>query len=299
MKGIPLPPMEPGSPDWLKVMSASKVAAMLGLSPWQSRFSLWQLMAGNIDPEPDNDEFRRGHYLEPAIAQWFQDQHPNINLKKSPSFAHPERPWQTASPDRLICHSGKRKPHALLEIKTANNEWEWGQEGTDEIPPGYLAQVLWQLDTTGLNTAYVAVLSPYMEFRQYKVCANEADAAYMRDECVKFMASLEAGKPPPVDDHDATYQAVRQLSPGLTDDIVDLDVDVASEYIQALTEYKRAEQAKTGATARVATAMGNAKVAKFGTQTYARRQTKKQADGTPGTPYVVAARGLIDRERVS
>lgn len=96
------PRMEPGSPDWLATMSASKIAAVVGLSTYESRFSLWHRMSGLIDPEPDDDEKRRGHYLEPAIARWFADQHPEWVIEPTGTWGHQDRPWQTASPDRLV-----------------------------------------------------------------------------------------------------------------------------------------------------------------------------------------------------
>jgi len=33
--GVLVPRIEPGNPEWLRVMSASKIAAVLGLSPWE------------------------------------------------------------------------------------------------------------------------------------------------------------------------------------------------------------------------------------------------------------------------
>ncbi|MBO0875326.1 MAG: hypothetical protein J2P19_18235 [Pseudonocardia sp.] len=49
-------------------------------------------------------------------------------------------------------------PDALLEIKHSASYDGWGDEGTDEIPVYYRAQVLWQMDAFGLDTAYVACL---------------------------------------------------------------------------------------------------------------------------------------------
>ena len=48
MTAVLLPDLQPGSPDWQTRMTASKVAAVLGLSPWESRFSLWHRMSGLI-----------------------------------------------------------------------------------------------------------------------------------------------------------------------------------------------------------------------------------------------------------
>jgi len=41
-----IPELEPGSAGWYQFMTASKVAAAMGLSPYESPFSLWHRMAG-------------------------------------------------------------------------------------------------------------------------------------------------------------------------------------------------------------------------------------------------------------
>ena len=102
LPAIALPDLQPGTPEWMRLMTASKVAAVLGLSPWESRYSLWHRMAGLIDPQPENDEKIRGHYLEPAVAQWFADQHPETIQQPGGTWAHPDRPWQATTPDRLL-----------------------------------------------------------------------------------------------------------------------------------------------------------------------------------------------------
>ena len=49
--GVLVPRLEPGSAAWLQRMSASKIAAVVGLSSYQSRFSLWHRMAGLVEQE--------------------------------------------------------------------------------------------------------------------------------------------------------------------------------------------------------------------------------------------------------
>ena len=82
-------PLVPGSPEWLQRMSASKIAAVVGLSPYQSRYSLWMQMAG-LAPQPvQTKAMSRGHYLEPAIAAWFADQHPDWTVTTTAvSYTH-------------------------------------------------------------------------------------------------------------------------------------------------------------------------------------------------------------------
>jgi hypothetical protein len=60
--------IEPGSPEWLRAITPSKVAAILGVSRWESPYSLWHRMKGTVPPEGPKDIFQIGHDYEPAAA---------------------------------------------------------------------------------------------------------------------------------------------------------------------------------------------------------------------------------------
>jgi hypothetical protein len=127
--------MDPGSPEWIRCMTASKVAAVLGLSPWQSRFSLWYEMAGAVEHQSGTPQQARGHYLEDGVARWVADQH-GLTLAPGGCWRNRTRPWQVASPDRLVTSlmqqqtggTGYRIPSAVVEVKTST-DWEaWGPD---------------------------------------------------------------------------------------------------------------------------------------------------------------------------
>jgi len=292
MTATQIPDMKPGSPEWLKRMSASKISAILGFSVYDSPLSMWHKMNGTIPPDPDTNITRRGHYLEPAIRAWFSDQHPDWRIDHPcGTWVNTDRPWQSASPDGIV-DLPSDEPRRILECKSATNDWEWGEPGTDEIPLGYMAQVQWQLDTLGLDIAHVAVITSFLDFREYVVTARPDDAAYLREQAQLFLASLREGVQPTLDGHDQTYQAIRKLHPLIDGTDYELDVELAAAYVDALAKFKDAEAAKTYATSRVAAAMGMAKRARFAGTPYAYRQAKK-ADGS--IPYLVAAKGLVQR----
>src|SRR6266704_493758 len=158
--GVLVPRIEPGSREWLRVMSASKIPAVLGLSPWESRFSLYHRMTGMVGDDT-NDQTRRGHYLEPAIAAWFADQHPDWRIQETGTWLHPQRPWQAASPDRTATLPDGSVE--LVECKSSAMFEDWGEPGTDEIPVYHRGQVIWQMDTVGLRRCHVAVILPFLE----------------------------------------------------------------------------------------------------------------------------------------
>lgn len=275
--GIRIPDLTPGSPEWLQKISASKVAAILGLSPWQSRFGLWHEMTGRLDAEEQTPEQARGHYLEPAIAAWFLNQHPDLDVVlPGGTWQHPDHDWATANPDGLLIPSNAPNgaaPSRILELKTdADNDPGWGEPGSDEIPAGYRAQVQWQMWVTGTDVCHVAFLSSYLRFAEYVIHYDPEEAEEIRLRCEEFLADLRNGVRPNLDSHAATYSAVRRLHPGID---YDRDEELPPELAEAYcTSRRRLAEAKAEAqlqATRVAALLGDARRARYDGQTLAYR----------------------------
>lgn len=287
-RGVPLPPLTPGSPAWYRSMSASKVPAVLGLSKWKSPFSLWHMMAGNIPPEPSTDLTRRGHYLEPAVAAWFAAQHEDYEVLGGGAWGHPQFQWYTASPDRLLSSKDSGEVSALLELKSEGDlDAGWGEPGTDEIPPAYRAQVVAQMDVVGVDVAYIAVLLPFLEFAEYTVRYDPDEATLIRGRCADFMDSLARGDAPPIDGHSATYAAIRELHPDIADEDVDVPDDIARHWCKAHAAKRDADTALVAARNALADVMGDARRALWDGSPIATRRAR-----TGGRPYITAARQL-------
>jgi putative phage-type endonuclease len=290
------------SPQWRAAraqrIGGSRIAAILGLSPWASPHSTWCEMAGLIEPAPATKQQDRGHYLEPAIAAWFADQHPDFEVFETGTWVHKERTHHLANPDRLIrTHPLPEympvgwydlEVSALLEIKTDADGSGWGAPGTDEIPLYYRTQVQWYLDVLGLPRAYIAVLTDRLAFAEYIVDYDPADAAVLRQAADAFLDSLLWGDMPDLDSHPATYEAVKKLHPDITPRL-DYDVpdDLATEFLAATADAGAADKRVAQARTRLAQAMGTAQRARWRGHTLATRQAKNG-----GPPYLVAGRNL-------
>lgn len=286
--GRRIEPLIPGSEPWLRNMSASKVPAVLGLSRWDSPFSLWHRMAGTYQPKEQTAAQSRGHYLEPAIAAWWADQWPTAVLTPGACWQHSELDWYTASPDRLIYHDdGAEHPMGILEVKSAADADEWGKPGTDEIPVGYRAQVVAQMDIVGVDIARVAVLLPFLEFREYVVDYNPAEANYIRSRCELFMRSIREGKPPALDAHGETYKTVRALQPDVDGSDIDVPADLAHAFTDSYGDLTAATEAHQAAKSLLLDHMGSAKRALWNGQPIAERRTRGD-----GLPYIQAHRSL-------
>lgn len=264
-------------------LGGSEVAAVLGLSKWQSPFSLWHRKAGNVPEQPDSLVMSMGRLLEQVIGRAFVERHPELRVCRTGTWVHRDRPWQLGSPDWIAYQAGHEP--VIVEGKTVDDDWEWGEEGTDGIPPYYLTQCRWYLDVFGFQRCHLmALFLRGREFREYIIEADPADQAFMRRRGEAFLASIAADEPPPLDEHLSTYVAVRELHPDIDGDDIQLDPALAAAYRAAAEQLAAAKSEHQLQTTRVAAAMGTAQRALVGPEVIARRQAK-----AGGTPYVVRA----------
>ena len=245
------------SPEWhaarAKGLGGSEIAAVLGLSKWASRYSLWHEKKGLMPERVQNKVMTVGKYVEPATVAWFLDQHPEFAARFGGTYRSTERPWQVANPDgQLEATPLDPIPEALLEVKFAIYDYEWGAEGTDEIPPYYLAQCRWYLDVFGLDTCYVAVLfGGSGRFAEYVVKQDAADLQLMRAEGKAFMDSLERNERPDIDAHGATYEVLRETAAGVGSGDIEISQEVAYQYLTAKANLDAAKTAMQFASNRV------------------------------------------------
>ena len=179
--------------DWLKAredgIGASEVAAILGLSPWDTPFSLWLKKTHQAEPEPENFAMRRGHYLEDAVVQWWQDETGEKVIKASAAdiiYVHPEHSFMRVTPDRIV--RGRKK---MLEVKSTA-----GYMG-DEIPDYYLAQCMYQMYVTGIHDEELIYIQGDLTFGRFHVEYDEEFAEFIAQKVSEFWnENVIGGKEP-------------------------------------------------------------------------------------------------------
>ena len=257
-------------------VTASEIATVLGISPWGSPFNLFHLKRGTITDDYEDDVLSLGRHLEPWVADRWVADHPEFGLELGGLWANTDRPWQMATPDRLLydaqCYCGHPPGFcqcdvddltAVLEIKTSGTYDGWGDDGTDEIPPYYRAQVLWQLDTLDLRIGHVTCLFlASRQRRDYVIEYDEGDVKLMRDAARDFLALVEEGTAPPIDHLPATAQALKQLHADFDPDAeAEVPKDLAVDYRLAKASLDDAQAHYDLLTNQVRAAMGDAKTA--------------------------------------
>ena len=250
MTAVLLGDHEPNSPEWHALrrsgIGASEIAAVVGLSPFESAFSLWHRKKGNIGgADPDNSLFLWGHLLEPVVANRFAAKHPEYAVTKCGTYAAEHSRWQLANVDRALFDSDEffaigmelpadHPPRSILEIKTTRYGDGWGRAMTDEIPLHVRCQVMQQMDVLEVDYAWVAVLIGGNDYREYRIDYDGDDAKALRDAGAAFWESLHPSDEPPIDASHETYEAVRELHPDI-DRNLDVEIPPAMfhEYLQA------------------------------------------------------------------
>lgn len=280
--------LEPGSADWLKAMTASKVATVLGLTPaeWDTPYSLWHKMAGIMPAPPQTDAMGRGHQFEPLIRGWVATHNPTWQVHETGTWQHPEHTGHYANPDGLIVTDSGT---SLLEIKTAADLFEW----QGEVPPYYLAQAMWQMHVTGAETTWFAVCGPFELFdrkpRMFEVHRDDQIIAGIVAKADAFMASLAAGTPPPrADSADPTVSALRWRYPTVEKvPPVQVPAEIADPYLHALALADQLKHDMADAKAGLLEWMGTACEAEYEGQIIATRTNGR--NGAP--PSLRKARG--------
>lgn len=269
--------LAPGSDEWARVITPSKVAAILGLSRWESPFRLWCRMKGIVPPEPPKDAFDIGHDMEPYAANRWVRRNPGWNVSAGEVQFHvPSGHFPFPAVGTIDRRTSRGSWRRILEVKIARNlsdaEVFGDPDLTGSCPPDYAAQVTAQRlfvaaaqpSAKWLPTSHLLALGPYFNERVYEVDYDLDVAAWIIDECADFWRSLDADTPPPLDDHPATYTCLKQLHPDIDDAVVDIDPELAIDYLRAKQAEKDAAAAAVGASSRMLAAMGRAKYAKVG-----------------------------------
>lgn len=244
-------------------LGGSDVAAVLALSPWMSRFSLWHQKSGLDDGPPENAGMSWGTRLEPVIADAFAEAHPGMVVRRSGTWRSRARPVQLANPDRLItgCPHTRRGGRCVLECKTDARADEWGETGGEGIPIYYRVQGIWYSDVLGVDHFHVAVLLRGQDFRHYLVWPEPAEYTLLRQEGAAFWQTVLDGERPDIDGHSDTYRVIRAQHPLIDRNLPDVQItpELRDQYRDACARLVDAEHAKQLAVSTILDQMGLAR----------------------------------------
>lgn len=135
--------------DRSKGITGSDIAAILGVSPWNTAVDVWERKTGRAQSAETNLAMSRGLFLENALLDRYEAER-GITLERQVELVREHR-FGTAD---------GRTGNTIVEIKTASpySISEWGEDGSTEIPIYYLTQVMWYMHLANAERADIMLL---------------------------------------------------------------------------------------------------------------------------------------------
>ncbi len=212
--------------DRQKFLGGSDVAAIFGVSPWKTTYQLWLDKTQPRSPTPDQNEarqkfFRRRKRQEPVVAEMLKEDYgidvtrlsmdDNPNRYRDPVYpfmaaevdfefrmneairrCFPARPEFAAIPDGTLCNGEIKTVHPFMAH-------EWGEQGTEDVPVHYEAQVVHGLGVAPGDrpAAIVAALIGIDILLAFPVMRNDVLIKAMREKAAHFWNFHVMGNVPP------------------------------------------------------------------------------------------------------
>lgn len=176
-------------------LGASEAAAALGLSPWLSPLELWQDKVAPdvvVSTADENPIVEWGTRLERAILDKYLQSNNVCAIEAPASWRVSARyPWLGCTPDAVLADR-------LVEVKTAATARDWGEPGTDDVPPYYVIQCMQQMLVCEVTRVDVAVLIAGHDYREYVVSYDQELAKELIERTWSFWRHVMNATPPDV-----------------------------------------------------------------------------------------------------
>lgn len=184
-------------------IGSSDAAAILGVSPWKSPFTLYQEKIGEyfeeISPEKQKS-FNRGKKFEPLILEMLLEElisrgHDVEEITRNERLRDPEFPFLASESDMVLRIDGKV---ISAEAKSVNGFTSklWGEPETDDFPIYYQCQTMHDLMVKGRNKCVVAALIGTDDLRIHWIERDEEIIQAIRTKEVDFWDRIQRREPP-------------------------------------------------------------------------------------------------------
>lgn len=246
-----------------RLVGGSDVAAIVGISPYGSAFSVWDRIVNGTERD-DTPAMSRGRRLEPVVLDWYAEQTGRALIR--------EVRWKTGVPHLRASLDAVACAHAedwdrVVDAKTAgaNEAHRYGEEGTDQIPQEYLCQFQFYMGLTGRPQTDVPALVAG-DFRLYHVAYDADVYVALREAVDRFWVDHVLTKRPPdpttlPNDTEAIRRRFRQHEGETPMDFAALPPETQvtlEEYLRAYAEESAASDRRALWEARAKLALGSA-----------------------------------------
>lgn len=224
-------------------IGGSEIAAVCGLNPWMRPIDVYLVKTGVAQVDESSHHLERGNFLERGFIDWYAHRFKR-KIEFPGTIVHPKFPLVIATPDAVA------DERYVVEIKAPSfrTAYDWGDEGSDEIPDYYLPQTQWEMAVTGLTEADIVAFMDG-DIRRFRVAFNQELFDALRDQAQRFWRNYVAKKEPPPEDGSASYSEYlatrfpKSDDPAEVTDAVEV-VELVKAYKHAQGAVERAEEAK-------------------------------------------------------
>lgn len=270
--------------EWLKHresgIGSSEVATIVGLNPFETPYQLWRRKIGLDAPKEENFAMKAGHYLEDAVAMFWQDETAREVIKASKGdflIVDNDRPFLRVSPDRTYwlpnaVRSTSNK--GILECKTTQRSID-----ADDLPKHWICQVQYQLGVAGYEQGSLAWLCAGREFG-YKDLAFVPDFyEWLLEEVSRFWTDniLAKKEPQPISVSDILLKYNRHTD-GKAVETTEEVFNAYSDLKQVRKEIEALEERKEALEEQIKFAFADAEALTYGGETIATWKAPKPSN---------------------
>lgn len=274
-------------------LGSSDMAAILGLDPYRTALDVYASKVFEIEEREDSEAIDLGNTFERPLLAWaakklgvtiFENARTEDGIFASNHDALID--LRTKAPGGDFIRTGVSVEGLEAKVRTFDPS-EFGEEGTDQIPPRVIVQTQHQCMTGDLERVYVPVMLPWhgrLSRRLYKVERSEAVISHIRATGEAFWRDHVLAKVPPVGvtgSIEVWKRIVREPN-----SIATVPAELVEKWEAWKLAEREAEKAKEAAFVELLAQVGDAEAWEWGAE-----------DGTFYT-YYAYVRELVDSKRL-
>lgn len=259
------------SPEWENKrhklgIGGSEAAAIAGLNPYSSAFTVYWDKVGKGEPMEVSEGMRQGTDLEEYVAKRFCEATGKRVRKCEYMLQSAEYPFMIADVDRFVVGE-----NAILECKTSLNRSGYSYEDANNIPAYQLVQCLHYMSVVGAEKAYLATLIFGKDFNIVEINASDYKddiASLVQIEKRFWEENVLKEIPPLPDGSDRSTEIISEQFPSANEELPPVDLMGYSSQLHRLSELKKQimelTDEKMSIENTIKTALGEAPVGEYG-----------------------------------
>lgn len=187
-------------------IGGSEISAIVGLNPHAGPIDVYATKLEGREV-PDNFNMERGRFFEKPTADWYAYRN-GARLREVGTIRDPRHSIVICTPDFLAARDGEDEVDLSIKVPGPQTQYQWGESGTDEVPPAYLLQVQWELIPLsalyGITRAVIAA-PIHGDLREYPITTEPEVQAMLVEAALRFWRDCIEAKRPPLPDSTEAY----------------------------------------------------------------------------------------------